>query len=1409
MSEHSLKSLSRLAFQVGEITARLGPTEAEGVRALVRRALGGQELAEDSLRGILAEHAELLAEEVAHLAEAAEGRPGAEAGARDGEAGEGLAEGPRAAAAVVEAAVARIRELVAAHQVLLPAVLSAAERGDARLLSLPDEELGELVSMWAEAAHLAGPREARAFASLFSLLAERGAPSVAGTVGRVLRRIVLDGPAVAGDAALPGLLRLSRVRATDRRFFRRVDLQLAVHRLGPGAAEALGRWLWQGDEVWPTLVAEGSQAGLRQRVRAQRWLELAVAAALGPASAPGAGGEPPAEAGGGRHLDEARAIARAGLADPAPLVAYAAARGLARLTPAGGLDELWEPWFAEDAHRAWLPRAAAGLGALWEVDPDRAAEYLETVTTFAHDDAAEAARRRPWLVALADAHEDIAQVASEAAAQLRRALLTAADPEALWRLADRLALQRLRGEGSEGPERSACSEAVAAIDQALGAPTQHTPAQWARVLAARQCLVMARGRSPRASYVLQSRLLAARMLRAEPVGRLLTEITDLLEGITERVQELARPLGSEDTVVLGTRLYEAEDLLRALYTEEVLTGLLRVIPARDPETVAAQRRRLEQLRRELRLTLLGQASAPEAGPRWRRHALLLSAALTQCVPDDPLGRPSAPRSAGFEHLVALPDLLRGWGGREDEGGASAGAEGSPEPTEGLEPALGRALDAVLSAGTPGSGDALATLLLWARDAASVRRLLSHLGTSGALERVERIALLLEGVPEADAAADERLTAQLVATEDLLDVVLEETAFAAPRIGDALQELRRHVRTASGHERLISFMTPVRRSLEEAAEPLLVVLARDLGALRRIAQEGASHARLVALRAIGAQESALAAAAGQQVSHATLDSASFEAEAVVLAEEVGDAVRRGAAAGPEARAERSEALGEAAAGLRALSAHVRDGVSGCFGALLAGLLESWAALITQRREQTAEEPAHPLLIDRFRIDRLLGEGGMAYTYLARDPDLERSVTLKVIKPEIQQRPELQRLFAAEAKALAALPPHAHVVQAFEYLDAASGPCLVIEYVDGESLVDLIPEGGMPLKAGLELAVAAAQGLHHVHRHHLVHLDVKAENVMVTREGTAKLIDFGLAQRDTAGRESKMVLGTPVYMSPEQALGRALGPASDVYSFGVLLYELFTGEVPFDDADPREILKAHVKRPPPALSVLRPDLPDGLVLLVADTLQKSSDHRPWMVEVASRLARIQSGLQPVEGEVSDLIRREIAVLCVALRGLDLKGAAADDTARIVEGFLGAAAEIVTSLGGRVDATVGERVFAVFGYPRDDAQAVLHGVRAAVQLDRRLQRLHRGVRVSGGVASGPALVGQVRGDPTDATVLGSPLWHAARLVDEAGDGARVLVDEPSLDRIRGLVAVGKRRNLRGFGRAWDVSLQDGASG
>jgi class 3 adenylate cyclase len=263
---------------------------------------------------------------------------------------------------------------------------------------------------------------------------------------------------------------------------------------------------------------------------------------------------------------------------------------------------------------------------------------------------------------------------------------------------------------------------------------------------------------------------------------------------------------------------------------------------------------------------------------------------------------------------------------------------------------------------------------------------------------------------------------------------------------------------------------------------------------------------------------------------------------------------------------------------------------------------------------------------------------------------------------------------------------------------------------------------------------------------------------------------------------------------------------VYSYGVLLYELFCGDVPFDDADPREILKAHVTQAPPPLSVHRPDLPDGLVLLVADMLQKDPENRPWMVEVASRLARIRSAMDPQEDAPSALGRREIAVLCASLEGLRPDEQEPAQVAAALEAFLAGAAEIVNGLGGRVDATVGERVFAVFGYPREDAQAAVHAVRAAVQLHRRLVRLALpGLAVWAGVAAGQALVGQVRGDPTDATVLGAPLWRAARLVDDGSAVEPLLVDEPALELVRGLVDVGKRRSRRDIGRYYPVTLRD----
>ena len=845
----------------------------------------------------------------------------------------------------------------------------------------------------------------------------------------------------------------------------------------------------------------------------------------------------------------------------------------------------------------------------------------------------------------------------------------------------------------------------------------------------------------------------------------------------------------EDAAVLGAAIHDLDDLVTCLVEEDLVGAILLSQPASRSEALTPLRERLRALQRELRSELHRIAGDAQFSSRWRALALVRAAHLAGAVPDDPLGRPSAPRTAGFLQLVGMPEFLHAW----RAGGEPAAAQG-----------LARVLDTLLSASTPGGGDALLALLLAAPDLGAIHSLVEVVSEALAREALEALAVVAGGGPPEGAQAT-RLGGVLQTLDGLLALSLERGVFAAPRTRELVEQASRHLRTAKGHERLISFMTPVRVSLEQPAEPLLVSLVRDLAGLHRLAEEAGESARRVALRALGEGDSLLAKAGAQAVSRIALEGASLEAEWVVTAEEVAEAVRRGVSAATGDREALAAALSEASSGLRALAALVAGALPGLLGTLLADLFDLWAELVEARRERALIAPAHPVIIDRFHIERLLGEGGMAFTYLARDPALERPVTLKVMKPEVARRPDLRRLVSTEGKALAALPAHPHVVQVYEHLEAEEAPCLVMEYVDGQSLADLIPAKGMPVKRALDLAVAAAQGLHHVHRHQLVHLDVKAENVMVARDGTPKIIDFGLAQQEHAVRQTRTVFGTPVYMSPEQARGLTLGAASDVYSFGVLLFEIFSGDVPFDAVDPMDILRAHVTQTPPSLSSRKPDLPDGLVLLVGDMLQKSPENRPWMVEVASRLARLRSALEPQEEDASGLGRRELAVLCASLEGLAPETRDPPAVAAALELFLAATLEITTGLGGRVDATVGERVFAVFGYPREDSQAAVHALRAAAQLRLRFERLGLpGISVQAGVAAGQGLVGQVRGIPTDATVLGAPLWRAARLLEEACADAPLLVDEAVLELTSGLVDSVRKQSRKDLGRCYAVTVR-----
>ena len=1350
MSEHSLKSLARLADRVSNLFASLGAAQATTLQGAIRRALTGDDLTPEALREIL-----------------------------------GGSEAPED----VASSTSVIGEFIAAQRHLLPSVLSAAQRSDRRLVDLPTDELAALVPLWVDAARQAGPADALGYAHLFGMIADHGDLPTSASVVAQLRRLFLIARSPTAHIALASLLATVGPRTEDRRFFRRLDLHLACGHLDDEVSAALGLWLVGQQDRWDTLVLAAARGPLRHRLRAAR-LVVHVARCADLLSED--------------RVAQALDLARALLNDPEPLVWSEAARALARLTPYADLDHLWEPASRDQAEGYPHTRLAAGVGELMDADREWGASLVDDLCQPDTAGAGDPGPTSRW-EALARAYSDLARSSLQAAAQVAYAVINNGGDDALAALGDQLAHLRLTHEADRADRADrADPELLRRIDHAFGAPDRLTAAQWAHTLAGREALLLVKGGKPGTSLVLRARSLVRMTLRADPPGKVLSEAAALIAAVRDQLDQADAPLFSDDTVVLGGRMHGLSDLVAVLFREDLISPVVTTAAPDEAHDVDRYERQLARLRADLRALIHRHAGDDERPAAWRDHALDLAGLIAGAVPDHPVGRPANPRTVGFHQLVGLPEFLRGWARDPSSDGAAA---------RGL--ALG--LTALLSGSLPGGGDALLSILLLAPAASTLARLPALVGHEDARALLERLTAILDRAPDDGTPADERLSGLLQSVDEVLTLVIDETAFTTGRLRDTAVELRRHVRTATGHDRLISFMTPVRRSLDLAPETLLVVLARDIAALHRIAQERAEPARIVALRAIGTADGGISLQAEQAVSHAALDSASFEAGAIVAAEDVGDAVRRGAGAGVEDRHARATALDQAVADLRGLADLVADALPGCLGDLLTALLRAWSDLVDQRRARSLKEPDHPLLVDRFRIERLLGEGGMAYTYRARDPDLDRNVTLKVMKPAICHQVSLRNMFVQEGKALAALPPHPHVVQAFEFLDSESAPCLVMEYVDGEALIDVIPEEGMPLKLGLDIAIAAAQGLHHVHRHQMVHLDIKSENVMVTHDGTPKLIDFGLAQRGSEEREeSEMILGTPCYMSPEQAMGKPLDPASDVYSFGVTLYELFTGDVPFDDSDPRQILRAHVADTPDSMSMRRPGLPDGLVLLVADTLQKDKENRPWMVEVKSRLQRIRTALAPAEGETSTLARRDIAVLCVALAGLEPDDRPPEKAADLLETFLTASNEIVNGLGGRIDATVGDRVFAVFGYPRGDAAAAEKAVRAASMIRKRIRRLYAGaldaqsaldaLDAHAGISSGQALVGLVRGDPTDATVLGAPLEIAAYLAYEAGPDSPILVDEPTYAMIRGTVKTGKKHRVRGIGKTWSVHTDDG---
>ena len=482
--------------------------------------------------------------------------------------------------------------------------------------------------------------------------------------------------------------------------------------------------------------------------------------------------------------------------------------------------------------------------------------------------------------------------------------------------------------------------------------------------------------------------------------------------------------------------------------------------------------------------------------------------------------------------------------------------------------------------------------------------------------------------------------------------------------------------------------------------------------------------------------------------------------------------------------------------------------------------------------------HPQRIGPYRIEERLGAGGMGTVYRAYDERLRRRVALKQIHPERARRPGARERFLREARAVARLN-HPALVHLHDILETDDGDWIVMELVEGPSLARLLKAGPLDPDRALRLARDVAGGLAAAHAAGILHRDLKTENVVVTRDGRAKLLDFGLAVHveameeqtwgdDTLNDETRddetlgdpvltgagRIVGTPRAMSPEQARGHQVDHRSDLFSLGVFLYEMMAGCSPFLGPGPAETLArvCHEEQDPACEHA--PDVPRELSDLIDRLLRKEPEARPAsaveVVEALEEVARDRpseelatSAPAVQEPAVPELVtvgqrepfqfrgeRRQLTLLCCELTGASLDP---EDLFEVLRPFQAVVNEAIERYEGHLRDVQGHRFVALFGYPRSHEDNARRAVLTALQIVERIEPIVQGFKVRAGIHTGPAVIlHRVTGEHL---TLGATLDLATALQERAEPG-RVLVSSLT------------RRLVAGFFEDEAVDAEDGAA-
>ncbi len=281
--------------------------------------------------------------------------------------------------------------------------------------------------------------------------------------------------------------------------------------------------------------------------------------------------------------------------------------------------------------------------------------------------------------------------------------------------------------------------------------------------------------------------------------------------------------------------------------------------------------------------------------------------------------------------------------------------------------------------------------------------------------------------------------------------------------------------------------------------------------------------------------------------------------------------------------------------------------------------------------------------RYRLEARIGAGGMSTVYRALDETLQRQVAIKLMNREVASDSDQLERFRREARAVAQLS-HPHIVGVIDAGEDESRPYIVFEFVEGETLKDRIRrQGQLPVPEAVAYAIEIARALGAAHARHIVHRDVKPQNVLIDEEGSAKVTDFGIARTlDEEGLTADgRVLGTTDYVSPEQALGQPVTGQSDLYSLGIVLYEMLVGDVPFKGDNQVAVAMKHVRESLPDVQAKRPEVSAALASVIDTATAKRQEDRyaddaELVADLEDVLAIETARAGSATGEVTSVLR-----------------------------------------------------------------------------------------------------------------------------------------------------------------------------